>query len=50
LGVGLTTLPSKNENVEKPPENSARLNFQEWPFGLALDRDKWKKILEEAKA
>jgi hypothetical protein len=23
LGVGLTTLPCKKENVEKPPRNSA---------------------------
>jgi len=26
------------------------LNFQQRPVGLALERDRWKKIVEEAKA
>jgi len=26
------------------------LNFQRRPVGLALERDRWKKIVEEAKA
>jgi hypothetical protein len=48
--MGITTLPCKNENVEKPPRNSAGLNFQRRPVGLALERDRWKKIVGEAKA
>jgi hypothetical protein len=43
--VGLTTLPCK-KIVEKPPRNSAGLNFQRRPVGLALERDRWKKIVE----
>jgi hypothetical protein len=27
-----------------------RIELQRRPFGLALERDRWKKIVEEAKA
>jgi hypothetical protein len=49
LGVrrGANNPTCKNENVEKPPE--IRLNFQRRPVGLALERDWWKKIVEETK-
>jgi hypothetical protein len=50
LGVGLTTLPCKNENVPRSLQKFGQIELPVATSGLALERDRWKKNVEEAKS